>query len=57
MLTSWTLASIVLAPIAGRLVEQVHAGLLDCLGWAAFTLGRSCWRLPDNLPGFGHRLP
>ncbi|MFI8416514.1 MFS transporter [Serratia sp. NPDC078593] len=39
LLTPWPLAIIVMAPIAGRLVEHVHAGLLGGVGLAVFALG------------------
>ena len=39
LLTPWPLAIVVMAPIAGRLVERVHAGLLGCIGLAVFALG------------------
>lgn len=39
LLTPWPLAIIVMAPIAGRLVERVHAGLLGGIGLATFALG------------------
>lgn len=39
LLTPWPLAIIVVAPIAGRLVEHIHAGLLGGIGLATFALG------------------
>lgn len=39
LLTPWPLAIIVMAPIAGRLVERIHAGLLGGIGLAIFALG------------------
>jgi len=39
LLTPWPLAIIVMAPLAGRLVERIHAGLLGCIGLAVFALG------------------
>lgn len=39
LLTPWPLATMVIAPIAGRLVERYHAGLLGGIGLAVFTSG------------------
>lgn len=36
LLTPWPLATMVIAPIAGRLVERYHAGLLGGIGLAVF---------------------
>lgn len=39
LLTPWPLATIVAAPLAGRLVEKIHPGLLGGVGMAVFALG------------------
>jgi len=39
LLTPWPLATMVLAPIAGRLIERFHAGLLGGIGLALFAAG------------------
>ncbi|CNE61193.1 MFS transporter [Yersinia mollaretii] len=39
LLTPWPLATVVVAPIAGRLVERYHAGLLGGIGLAVFASG------------------
>lgn len=39
LLTPWPLATMVLAPIAGRLIEKVHAGILGAIGLAVFACG------------------
>ncbi len=39
LLTPWPLATMVIAPIAGRLIERVHAGLLGAVGLAMFASG------------------
>lgn len=39
LLTPWPLATIVMAPIAGRLIERYHAGLLGGIGLALFATG------------------
>lgn len=39
LLTPWPLATMVLAPIAGRLIERIHAGLLCGIGLALFAAG------------------
>ena len=33
LLTPWPLATMVMAPLAGYLIERVHAGLLGALEW------------------------
>ena len=49
LLTPWPLAIIVVAPIAGRLVERVHAGILGGIGLAIFAAGLFLLSfLPDN---------
>ncbi|PKH26915.1 MFS transporter [Enterobacterales bacterium CwR94] len=39
LLTPWPLATMVMAPVAGRLIERFHAGLLGALGLALFAAG------------------
>ncbi len=39
LLTPWPLVTIVAAPLAGRLVEKIHPGLLGSVGMAVFALG------------------
>ncbi len=39
LLTPWPLATMVMAPIAGRLIERIHAGLLGGIGLAMFAAG------------------
>lgn len=39
LLTPWPLATMVMAPIAGRLIEKYHAGLLGAVGLAMFACG------------------
>jgi len=49
LLTPWPLAIIIVAPIAGRLVERVHAGILGGIGLAIFASGLFLLAfLPDN---------
>lgn len=49
LLTPWPLATILTAPIAGRLVERVHPGLLGGIGMGIFAAGLlSLYLLPDN---------
>lgn len=50
LLTPWPLATMVIAPIAGRLVERYHAGLLGGIGLAVFASGLSCWRCYPPTP-------
>nr|MBA2816841.1 MFS transporter [Candidatus Pantoea persica] len=37
LLTPWPLATMVLAPIAGSLIEHIHAGLLGGIGLVLFA--------------------
>lgn len=39
LLTPWPLATMVMAPLAGYLIERVHAGLLGALGMAVMACG------------------
>ncbi|MDI3438961.1 MFS transporter [Erwinia sp. V90_4] len=39
LLTPWPLATMVMAPIAGRLIERFHAGLLGAIGLAMLAAG------------------
>lgn len=39
LLTPWPLATMVMAPIAGRLIERFHAGMLGGIGLALFASG------------------
>lgn len=49
LLTPWPLATILTAPIAGRLVERVHPGLLGGMGMGIFAAGLfSLYLLPDH---------
>lgn len=49
LLTPWPLATILTAPLAGRLVERVHPGLLGGIGMALFAAGLfSLYLLPSH---------
>lgn len=49
LLTPWPLATMLTAPLAGRLVERVHPGLLGSIGMGIFATGLfSLSLLPDN---------
>lgn len=39
LLTPWPLATMVMAPLAGYLIERVHAGLLGALGLFIMAAG------------------
>lgn len=39
LMTPWPLATMVMAPIAARLLDRVHAGLLGGIGLAVFAIG------------------
>ncbi|WP_312055762.1 MFS transporter [Pantoea brenneri] len=53
LLTPWPLATMVFAPIAGRLIEWVHAGLLGGIGLAMFAAGLFLLALLPAQPGDG----
>lgn len=49
LLTPWPLATILTAPLAGRLVERVHPGLLGGIGMTVFATGvLSLYLLPPH---------
>lgn len=49
LLTPWPLATMVMAPIAGRLTDRYHAGLLGAIGLAMFATGLFALALlPDS---------
>ena len=50
LLTPWPLATMVMAPIAGRLIEKVHAGLLGAVGLAMFAGGLFALALLPAMP-------
>ncbi|ROR14787.1 MFS transporter [Erwinia sp. JUb26] len=50
LLTPWPLATMVMAPIAGRLIERVHAGLLGAIGLAMFASGLFALALLPGAP-------
>lgn len=39
LLTPWPVATMIMAPLAGRLVERIHAGILGAAGMAIFATG------------------
>lgn len=51
LLTPWPIATMLVAPIAGRLIERVHPGLLGALGLALFTAGLAALALLNGHPG------
>ncbi|MBP2166968.1 DHA2 family multidrug resistance protein-like MFS transporter [Erwinia toletana] len=51
LLTPWPLATMVMAPIAGRLIERYHAGLLGGIGLAMFAAGLFALALLPSSPG------
>ncbi|MFT0212175.1 MFS transporter [Pseudomonas sp. F1_0610] len=53
LLTPWPIAVMCVAPLAGRLVERVHAGLLGLLGLSIFATGLAFLALlPANPSNF-----
>lgn len=53
LLTPWPLATMVMAPIAGRLIERFHAGLLGAVGLAVFACGLFALALLPAAPSDG----
>jgi len=51
LLTPWPLATMVMAPIAGRLIEHYHAGLLGAIGLVMFAAGLFSLALLPTSPG------
>lgn len=51
LLTPWPLATMVMAPLAGYLIERVHAGLLGALGMAVMACGLYALALLPSSPG------
>lgn len=50
LLTPWPLATMVMAPLAGYLIERVHAGLLGALGLAMMAVGLFALALLPAMP-------
>lgn len=51
LLTPWPLATMVMAPLAGYLIEKCHAGLLGAIGLADYGLAAcSAWRCCPRRP-------
>lgn len=50
LLTPWPLATMVMAPLAGYLIERVHAGLLGALGLAMMAVGLFALALLPAIP-------
>jgi DHA2 family multidrug resistance protein-like MFS transporter len=51
LLTPWPLATMVMAPLAGYLIEKVHAGLLGAMGCWSWPAACSAWLCcPPRLP-------
>ena len=49
LLTPWPLATMIMAPLAGRLVERIHAGILGGIGMTIFAAGLFLLAiLPEN---------
>jgi DHA2 family multidrug resistance protein-like MFS transporter len=51
LLTPWPLATMVMAPLAGYLIERVHAGLLGAVGLAVMATGLFALALLPSSPG------
>ena len=51
LMTPWPVAAAVMAPIAGRLADRHHAGLLGALGLTAFAAGLALLALLPASPG------
>lgn len=53
LLTPWPIATMIAAPIAGRLIERYHAGLLGGIGLIMFAAGLFALALLPASPGDG----
>lgn len=53
LLTPWPLATMIMSPIAGRLLERFHAGLLGGIGLAIFACGLFALAWLPATPGDG----
>lgn len=53
LLTPWPLATMIMSPIAGRLLERFHAGLLGGIGLAIFACGLFALAWLPAAPGDG----
>jgi len=53
LLTPWPLATMIMSPIAGRLLERFHAGLLGGIGLAIFAVGLFALAWLPAAPGDG----
>ncbi|UFN49711.1 MFS transporter [Roseomonas sp. OT10] len=51
MMTPWPVATALTAPLAGRLADRYHAGMLGGLGLAIFSLGLASLALLPDQPG------
>lgn len=51
LLTPWPLATMVMAPLAGYLIERVHAGLLGAIGLVVMAVGLFSLALLPASPG------
>ncbi|HHT1023261.1 TPA: MFS transporter [Enterobacter hormaechei] len=51
LLTPWPLATMVMAPLAGYLIERVHAGLLGAIGLVVMAVGLFALALLPASPG------
>lgn len=51
LLTPWPLATMIMAPLAGRLVERIHAGILGGIGMTIFAVGLFLLAILPEQPG------
>lgn len=56
LLTPRPLATMVMAPLAGYLIERVHAGLLGAIGLVVMAVGLFALALLPASPGSGYYL-
>lgn len=53
LITPWPLATSIIAPLAGRLVERIHPGTLGAIGMGVFSSGLLLlWLLPSSPSAF-----
>ncbi|MCE0495722.1 MFS transporter [Vibrio salinus] len=52
LLTPWPIATILFAPLSGRLVEKIHAGILGAIGMLIFSAGLYSLALLSGTPTY-----
>ena len=56
LLTPWPVATILTAPVAGRLIEKYHPGLLGGIGMVVYATGLLLGFIAGATHQYGYRL-